>query len=40
VTGANEKMTGHDAVEMAAIGWNLTFSGATLANAVVAYRLV
>jgi len=40
VAGANEKMTGNDAVEMAAIGWNLTSSGATLANAVTAYRLV
>jgi hypothetical protein len=33
-------MTGNDAIEMAAIGWNLTSSGTTLAGAVTAYQLV
>lgn len=40
VIGAKEAMTGNDAIEMAAIGWNLTSSGTTLASAVTAYQLV
>ena len=40
VAGMAEKLTANDAVTMAAIGWNLTTAGATLASAVQAYQAV
>jgi hypothetical protein len=39
VAGVAEKPTARDAIEMAALGWNLTSTAATLASAVNAYSV-
>jgi hypothetical protein len=39
-SGVVEKMSGNDIVVMAAIGWNMTPSGVTAAQAAKAYALV